>query len=111
MFLSINNKPFIPFFRAEKDATENIELLSPVDKKLQLKKLFKSHYRKIFRLCLQVTKNQEFAENLTVNVFVQFFREFENLDREIPSKKYLRKLAVSHLIDYKWQKPQVIQKG
>lgn len=110
MLLSINDKPFIPFFRVEKGATENIELLSPIDKRLHLKELFKSHHRQIFRLCLQVSKNREIAENLTVNVFVQFFREFDNLDRKLLPKDCLRKLAVSHLIDYKWQKPPVIQK-
>ena len=103
MFSTTNGKSFIPFFKTKKRKAEVVAPLALVDKKQHLKNLFKCHNQQIFRLCFQVTQNHETAETLTIKVFIQFYKEFENLDRNIKFKDYLRKLTLSHLINYKQQ--------
>lgn len=103
MFSAIKGKSFIPFFKTKNRKTETLTPLALINKKQHLKSLFKVHHQQIFRLCLQVTQDHETAETLTIKVFIQFYNEFENLDRNIIFKDYLRKLTISHLINYKQQ--------
>lgn len=96
MFSAIKGKSFIPFFKTKNQKAETVAPFALIDKKQHLKSLFKVHHQQIFRLCLQ-------SETLTIKVFIQFYNEFENLDRNIIFKDYLRKLTISHLINYKQQ--------
>ena len=103
MFSTTKSKSFIPFLKTENKQIEEVSSLSLIDKKQYLKNLFKCHHQQIFRLCFQVTKDNEMAQNLTIKVFIQFYNEFESLDHNIKFKDYLRKLTISHLINYKQQ--------
>src|SRR5947208_726872 len=50
-------------------------LLFTMDNKEQFKKLFQIHHRRIFKLCLHVTRNYEDAEDITIEVFAQLYKE------------------------------------
>lgn len=103
MSFSLSNRFFIPFCAAEHSRIEQTAP-PPVKEEPDLKEIFCTHGLRIFKLCRQVTKEFETAENMTIEVFVRFYEEFDRLPAGAKIAEQLRRLAVKELLKYQQQK-------
>ena len=76
------------------------ESLTETDKST-LKTIFNLYHRQVFRLCVQVTRNLKIAENITVSVFAEAYRELHESNYNVVLTVYLRRLTVSKLLEYR----------
>ena len=59
--------------------------------------LFKQHHRRVYSICLRMTRNQADAEDLTQDVFVQVFRKLASFRGESAFSTWLYRLTVNHV--------------
>lgn len=57
--------------------------------------IYKSHSRRVYALCLRMTGNPTFAEDLTQDVFLQVFRKIQTFRAESAFSTWLYRLAVN----------------
>lgn len=99
MISLLNNRVWLPFLAKKNAKAENIAV-SPADNKRKLSNIYHKHHRQIFSLCYRATKNNEVAESITIKVFVQFYKELNDLKPNADLAAHLRRLAVTNLLHY-----------
>ena len=62
--------------------------------------LFESHKRRVYSLCLRMTRNSADAEDLTQQAFLQVFRKIANFRGESTFTTWLHRLAVNEVLMY-----------
>jgi RNA polymerase sigma-70 factor (ECF subfamily) len=60
--------------------------------------LYRQHYRRVFSLCLRMTRNGARAEDLTQDVFVQVFRKLKTFRGEASFTTWLHRLTVNEVL-------------
>src|SRR4029453_2706289 len=60
--------------------------------------LYQSHYRRVYGLCLRMTRNASDAEDLTQDVFVQVFRKLKTFRGESSFSTWLHRLTVNEVL-------------
>jgi RNA polymerase sigma-70 factor, ECF subfamily len=60
--------------------------------------LFESHKRRVYSLCLRMTRNSADAEDLTQQAFLQVFRKIANFRGESKFSTWLHRLAVNEVL-------------
>ena len=60
--------------------------------------LFESHKRRVYALCLRMTRNAADAEDLTQQAFLQVFRKIGNFRGESKFSTWLHRLAVNEVL-------------
>jgi RNA polymerase sigma-70 factor (ECF subfamily) len=68
--------------------------------------LYQSHYRRVYGLCLRMTRNASDAEDLTQDVFVQVFRKLKTFRGESSFSTWLHRLTVNEVLMH-FRKPAV----
>ena len=62
--------------------------------------LFKLHHRRVYSICLRMTRNQADAEDLTQEVFVQVFCKLASFRGESAFTTWLYRLTVNHVFTH-----------
>src|ERR1044071_538711 len=62
--------------------------------------LYKDHHRRVYSLCLRMTRNASDAEDLTQHVFVQLFRKLKTFRGESSFTTWLHRLTVNEVLMY-----------
>src|SRR6266567_2864383 len=71
--------------------------------------LFESHKRRVYSLCLRMTRNSADAEDLTQQAFLQVFRKIANFRGESKFSTWLHRLAVNEvLMHLRRQRPAAV---
>jgi RNA polymerase sigma-70 factor (ECF subfamily) len=65
---------------------------------LPFEELFKLHHRRVYAVCLRMTRNIAEAEDLSQEVFVQVFRKLDTFRGESSFKTWLHRLTVNHVL-------------
>ena len=60
--------------------------------------LFKMHHRRVYSICLRMTRNAADAEDLTQDVFMQVFRKLASFRGESAFTTWLYRLTVNHVL-------------
>ncbi len=60
--------------------------------------LYQTHYRRVYSLCLRMTKDISEAEDLTQDVFVQLFRTVGSFRGDSAFTTWLHRLTVNHVL-------------
>jgi len=60
--------------------------------------LYKSYHRRVYSLCLRMTRNASDAEDLTQNVFVQLFRKLKTFRGDSSFTTWLHRLTVNEVL-------------
>lgn len=60
--------------------------------------LYKSHHRRVYKLCLRMTRNVSEADDLTQDVFVQLFRKLKTFRGEASFSTWLHRLTVNEVL-------------
>src|SRR3954451_11009349 len=60
--------------------------------------LYQTHYRRVYSLCLRMTKDISEAEDLTQEVFVQLFRTVGSFRGDSAFTTWLHRLTVNHVL-------------
>ena len=60
--------------------------------------LYSSHHRRVYSLCLRMTRNASDAEDLTQDVFVQLFRKLKTFRGESSFTTWLHHLTVNQVL-------------
>jgi len=68
--------------------------------------IYKSHYRRVYSLCLRMTRNVADAEDLTQNVFIQVFRQLKTFRGESSFTTWLHRISVNEVLMH-FRKPSV----
>lgn len=56
--------------------------ISEVIKRRKFEKIYKSHVDDVYRICLHFSKDQARAEEITAQVFADFYKEFDKVDSD-----------------------------
>ena len=64
----------------------------------QLHELYQTYYRRVYSLCLRMTKDISDAEDLTQEVFVQLFRTVGSFRGDSAFTTWLHRLTVNHVL-------------
>jgi RNA polymerase sigma-70 factor, ECF subfamily len=83
----------------------NIQLAADGDM-TAFEKLYWSHHRRVYSLCLRMTHNTSEAEDLTQDVFVQVFRKLKTFRGESSFSTWLHRLTVNAVLMH-FRKPVV----
>ena len=71
--------------------------------------LFESHKRRVYSLCLRMTRSATDAEDLTQQAFLQVFRKIANFRRESKFSTWLHRLVVNEvLMHLRRQRPAAV---
>jgi RNA polymerase sigma-70 factor, ECF subfamily len=62
--------------------------------------LYQTHHRRVYSLCLRMTKDISDAEDLTQEVFVQLFRTVGSFRGDSAFTTWLHRLTVNHVLMY-----------
>lgn len=54
--------------------------VSATIKQKKLEKVYRSHANEIYRVCLHYSKDQKKAQDVTEQVFLQYYKKFEEVD-------------------------------
>ena len=65
---------------------------------LSFEGIFKLHHRRVYALCLRMTRNVAEAEDLTQDVFVQVFRKLESFRGDSAFSTWLHRLTVNQVL-------------
>ncbi|MGH9961599.1 MAG: RNA polymerase sigma factor, partial [Pyrinomonadaceae bacterium] len=68
--------------------------------------LYRRHNRRVYSLCLRMTRSVSEAEDLTQDVFVQLFRKLNTFRGESSFATWLHRLAVNEVLMH-FRKPAV----
>jgi RNA polymerase sigma-70 factor (ECF subfamily) len=68
--------------------------------------LYQSHYRRVYGLCLRMTRNASDAEDLTQDVFIQVFRKLKTFRGESSFSTWLHRLTTNQVLMH-FRKPAV----
>ena len=60
--------------------------------------LYQTHHRRVYSLCLRMTKDISDAEDLTQEVFVQLFRTIGSFRGDSAFTTWLHRLTVNHVL-------------
>ena len=60
--------------------------------------LYRSYHRRVYGLCLRMTRNASDAEDLTQNVFLQLFRKLKTFRGESSFSTWLHRLTVNEVL-------------
>ena len=60
--------------------------------------LYQRHFRRVFALCLRMTRNSAEAEDITQETFIQVFRHLAGFRREAAFTTWLHRLAVNQVL-------------
>lgn len=60
--------------------------------------LFKTYHRRVYSLCLRMTRNVSEADDLTQDVFVQLFRKLKTFRGEASFSTWLHRLTVNEVL-------------
>jgi RNA polymerase sigma-70 factor (ECF subfamily) len=60
--------------------------------------VYQSHYRRVYSLCLRMTRNVSDAEDLTQDVFVQLFRKLKTFRGKASFNTWLYRLTVNEVL-------------
>lgn len=60
--------------------------------------LYKTYHRRVYSLCLRMTRNASDAEDLTQNVFVQLFRKLKTFRGDSSFTTWLHRLTVNEVL-------------
>src|SRR5689334_24728275 len=71
--------------------------LTDTDQEL-FQELYQTHYRRVYSLCLRMTKDISDAEDLTQEVFVQLFRTVGSFRGDSAFTTWLHRLTVNHVL-------------
>lgn len=94
----INSKLVVPIL-ARKNKEPKPVFFPSTDDMQKFHELYQLQHRQIFNLCFRVTKNKDVAEDLTVKVFVEFYKELKGSDTEAEAAA-LRRVAVTNLLNH-----------
>jgi RNA polymerase sigma-70 factor (ECF subfamily) len=61
-------------------------------------KLYQTHHRRVYSICLRMTKDTSDAEDLTQEVFVQLFRTVGSFRGDSAFTTWLHRLTVNHVL-------------
>jgi RNA polymerase sigma-70 factor (ECF subfamily) len=75
----------------------NVELAAAGDV-TAFEELYKSHHRRVYGLCLRMTRNVSEADDLTQDVFVQLFRKLKTFRGEASFATWLHRLTVNEVL-------------
>ena len=73
--------------------------LTDTDQEL-FQELYQTHYRRVYSLCLRMTKDISETEDLTQEVFVQLFRTVGSFRGDSAFTTWLHRLTVNHVLMY-----------
>lgn len=89
--------------------------MSTIDSTLQLaaagdvtafEKVYQTYHRRVYALCLRMTRSVSDAEDLTQDVFVQLFRKLKTFRGESSFSTWLHRLSVNEVLMH-FRKPRV----
>ena len=60
--------------------------------------LYKTHHRRVYGLCLRMTRNASEADDLTQDVFVQLFRKLKTFRGEASFTTWLHRITVNEVL-------------
>lgn len=60
--------------------------------------LYKAHHRRVYSLCLRMTRNASDAEDLTQQVFIQLFRKLKMFRGDSSFTTWLHRMAVNEVL-------------
>ena len=60
--------------------------------------LYKTHHRRVYRVCLRMTRNASEADDLTQDVFVQLFRKLKTFRGEASFGTWLHRITVNEVL-------------
>jgi RNA polymerase sigma-70 factor, ECF subfamily len=75
----------------------NIQLAAAGDM-TAFEELYSSHHRRVYSLCLRMTRSTAAAEDLTQDVFVQLFRKLKTFRGESSFSTWLHRLTVNQVL-------------
>lgn len=84
---------------------ENVRLAAAGDLKA-FEDIYKAHHRRVYSLCLRMTRNVSEAEDLTQDVFVQLFRKLKTFRGESSFSTWLHRITVNAVLMH-FRKPVV----
>ena len=64
-----------------------------------LRVLFDLHHRAVFRTAYGIVHNQEQAEDVTQQVFIELFRSIKRFDTDRPFRPWIHRIAVNESLD------------
>jgi RNA polymerase sigma-70 factor, ECF subfamily len=84
---------------------QNVQLAAAGDMKA-FEELYRQYYRRVYCLCLRMTRNVSRAEDLTQDVFVQLFRKLKTFRGEASFVTWLHRLTINEVLMH-FRKPAV----
>lgn len=67
---------------------------------VQIKAIFDKYSRRLVLFCNSITKNMEEAEDITIDVFVEFWKRIDNFKTEDKAKAFLFITAKNRCLNY-----------
>jgi len=68
------------------------------DTDLTFEEIFKSHHRRVYALCLRMTRSAAEAEDLTQDVFIQVYRKLGSFRGEAAITTWLHRVTVNQVL-------------
>lgn len=84
---------------------QNVHLAAAGDM-AAFEELYRSHHRRVYSLCLRMTRNISDAEDVTQEVFVQVYRKLKTFRGEASFKTWLHRLTINAVLMH-FRKPVV----
>ena len=84
---------------------ENVRLAAAGDLEA-FEDIYKAHHRRVYSLCLRMTRNVSEAEDLTQDVFVQLFRKLKTFRGESSFSTWLHRITLNAVLMH-FRKPVV----
>ena len=81
--------------------------MAKIDPKIQLaaagdmaafEELYRDHHRRVYSICLRMTRNASEAEDLTQDIFVQLFRKLKTFRGDSSFTTWLHRLTVNQVL-------------
>ena len=83
----------------KKEISELIEKAKS-DNQLAYSKLYDQFYPLVFKIALNIVRNKELAEDLSVEIMTKVFKKLEKYEKDISFELWIKKVANNHIIDY-----------
>lgn len=84
---------------------ETLRLAAAGDRKA-FEELYEQHHRRVFSICLRLTRNGSEAEDLTQEVFIHLFRKLKTFRGESSFTTWLHRLTINQVLMH-FRKPYV----
>ena len=92
----------------EKKEISNLIDQAKNDNQLAYSKLYGQFYPLVFKIALNIVRNKEIAEDLSIEIMTKIFRKLDKYEKDVSFELWVKKVANNYIIDYIRKLPKEI---